>query len=418
VMMKQINERPRPLRDRRPEIPPALAAAVERALEKRPQDRWPDAAAFREAIAASGAARVTISAERRAMTRVAQYPVPGAQRPAERAEPARPPAAPPLQNWSQYWDWRRHSVDWTQYGRERRRIIREQARLAREARRHGLDVPAPSPEIQPIERRIVRFRRSLISESGVVAMLAGINALTSPHFPWFLFPTLGMGVGLVSQWSRLWSEGVTWRQIWHYAPHAALQAQRESSAALAKQEAQLAKLVPRDVLAGPHGQAVRRAVEDREAVVEIVESLAKPDRALLPDVVPTVNALVDRTASLAQMLHRLDADIAPGMLEQIQERITQVEREPESSADRERRLSLLQRQEHTLADLARRRDRVAAQLDSAGLALQNLRLDLLKLRSSGVQSALSDVNNATVEARALSKEISHVLDAAEEIRKL
>lgn len=418
VMMKQINERPVPLRERRSEIPSALAAALERALEKRPQDRWPDAAAFRDAIAAS-AARTTISAERRAMSRAITY-TPNPRRPAAPPpEPPHPPRAPAPEDWRQYREeWRRYGVDWKQYSREQRRLAREQARIARNTRQPAPPAVPGQMDAQPIDRRIVRFRRSLISQGGVVAMLAGINVLTTPHFPWFLFPTLGMGIELVAQWSRLWSEGVTWGQIWHYEPHTALQTEREDRASLARQQAQLAKLLPRDVRESTHAEAVRRAIEDREAIVGIVESLAKPDRALLPDVIPTVNALVDRVASLAQMLHRLDADISPGMLAQIEARITQVEREPESSADRERRLALLHRQQGTLADLAKRRDRVAAQLDSAGLALQNLRLDLLKLRSSGVQSAIADVNNATVEARALSKEISHVLEAADEIRKL
>jgi serine/threonine-protein kinase len=47
-----------------------------------------------------------------------------------------------------------------------------------------------------------------------------------------------------------------------------------------------------------------------------------------------------------------------------------------------------------------------------------LKYDLLKLRSSGVQSAIGDVNSATVEARALSREIGHVLEAADELRKI
>ena len=79
---------------------------------------------------------------------------------------------------------------------------------------------------------------------------------------------------------------------------------------------------------------------------------------------------------------------------------------------------MLQRQRTTLADLAERRARVAHQLESAGLVLENLRLDLLKLRSSGVQAAIHNVQNATQEARAVSREIGHVLDAAEEVRRL
>jgi serine/threonine-protein kinase len=61
---------------------------------------------------------------------------------------------------------------------------------------------------------------------------------------------------------------------------------------------------------------------------------------------------------------------------------------------------------------------VSRQIESAALALQNLKLDLIKLRSSGVQSAIADVTSATREARALSKEIGNILDAAAEVRKL
>jgi serine/threonine-protein kinase len=419
VMMKQINERPRALRQLRPDIPRALAAAVELSLEKRPEDRWASADALRDALEAGLAAAPSAPAGPSAKERPALQPAPAA--PASIPVPPQPPLPPVPAPWQPgREDVRWRGSDWQRYGREQRRLLREQARLAKQVARNGNVSPqAPAQsDAHAIERRIVHFRRNLISQGGVVAMLAGINALTSPHFPWFLFPTLGMGMGLMTQWGRLWSEGVSWRQIWRYTPRSALGAEHEDAAALARQEAQLAKLVPRDVLDGPHGQAVRRAVADRELIGGIIESLAKPDRALLPEVLPTVNALVERTASLAHMLHRLDADIAPGMLERIDARVAEVEREPESSADRERRLSLLLRQRSTLQDLGKRRERVAAQLDSAGIALQNLKLDLLKLRSSGVQAALGDVNSATVEARALSRDIGHVLEAAEEIRGL
>jgi serine/threonine-protein kinase len=94
-----------------------------------------------------------------------------------------------------------------------------------------------------------------------------------------------------------------------------------------------------------------------------------------------------------------------------------VERE-RASPEGERRLSLLRRQRATLDELVEQRAALARQLDSAGLALGNLRLDLIKLRSSGLQSAFDDVSTATQEARALSREIDVVLDAASEARRL
>jgi serine/threonine-protein kinase len=79
---------------------------------------------------------------------------------------------------------------------------------------------------------------------------------------------------------------------------------------------------------------------------------------------------------------------------------------------------LLRRQRTTLHDLLERRRTLLDQMESAGLTLQNLKLDLLKLRSAGVGSAIEDVTSATREARALSRDIEHLLDAADDVRKL
>jgi serine/threonine-protein kinase len=126
---------------------------------------------------------------------------------------------------------------------------------------------------------------------------------------------------------------------------------------------------------------------------------------------------VERVAHLAQMLHRLDQSVDQGLVEELQARIAEASKERESP-EGERRIALLRRQRDTFEELAQRRAALARQLESAGLALGNLRLDLIKLRSSGLQSALSDVSTATQEARALSREIDTVLEAADEMRKM
>ena len=183
-------------------------------------------------------------------------------------------------------------------------------------------------------------------------------------------------------------------------------------------EEEVARLVPADVAEGPHGATVRRAVADRAEVREAMSKMSPTDRALLPDVSATVDALVQRVAMLAQALHRLDEDHPAAMLAALEERLALAERDPADTPDRERRLGLLQRQRSTLQDLVRRRETLAGQLESAALVLQSVRLDLLKLRSAGIQSALDDVTNATQQARALSREIGHVLEAADEVRAL
>ena len=66
----------------------------------------------------------------------------------------------------------------------------------------------------------------------------------------------------------------------------------------------------------------------------------------------------------------------------------------------------------------RRRVRLGEQLESSLLAMQNIRFDLLRLRSSGVAEALGDLTNATQQAKALSRDVDVAISAAKEVRKL
>jgi len=437
MMMKHLTELLRPVREVRPDAPADIAAVIEHALEKKPEDRFSSAAEMAAALASPGW-RPAASASSRAQTPVSvpPQPQPPHARPLTPGLPglslpplSLPQSMPPrdLVPWAHPAAFpigpdgqpahpmsRREWKEWRREWKESRRQYRDQMKFGVAGR-----------PLKTIGERIVHFRKHVVGNASVIAMLGGINMLTDPRFPWFLFPAIFMIVGIVKEWGGLWSEGVTLGQILARpsAPDLAslgsaageLQG-RALPAPIIEDEAE--KLAPRDVLAGPYGANVRRAVADRTAILATVASLGKSDRDMLPDVVPTVTALVDRVASLAQTIHHLDADCSPALVSELQSRIAAVEREPADAADRERRLSLLKRQLISMTELGSRRARLAGQLDSAGLALQNLKYDLLKLRSSGVQSAIGDVNSATVEARALSREIGHVLEAADELRKI
>ena len=150
---------------------------------------------------------------------------------------------------------------------------------------------------------------------------------------------------------------------------------------------------------------------------EIAAALRPIEREMIPDIGPTVDALAQRVGALATTLHRLDGDVTGASLGSLDQRIATLETET-PTAERERRLALLQRQRASLRDLLERRRSLADQMESAVLMLQNLKLDMLKFRSSGLGSAIEDQTSATQEARALSRDIGHVVQAAEELRKL
>ena len=409
MLMKHVSERPRPLAERRRGLPPALCAAVERALAKRPEDRWPDAGAFRDALVAED--RQPAPSEWRAARPPARPPLSAPAPSPSWPAPPRPSSAPAPAPAPRPWP----SAE--QLARERGGAPPDEwrdgraARRAQRKQRNSLE----AFEAEPVERRVKLFRQRLVGYGATSGFLFVINMLTSPWFPWFLFPAVGMGVDVARQRGSLWADGLSARQIFGGKPVQEGGASQLSSGS-APDEA--AAIVTPEILAGPHGAPVRRAIENRIAIGRAIDSLPVEDRELLPEIMPTVDALVTRAASLATMLHRLDTDCSPELVARIDARISEVEAESAEAADHERRLSLLQRQRATVQDLLQRREKVAAQAESVTMTLDTLKLDLIKLRSSGMRSALDDLSNATQEARALSRELGHVLDAAREVRDL
>ena len=151
---------------------------------------------------------------------------------------------------------------------------------------------------------------------------------------------------------------------------------------------------------------------------DVLAKLSPPDRQMLPEILPTVDALVARVRSLAQGLHQLDADASSEAIAKLERRLADTRAMGAGAPDGERRLQLLERQLETLKDLALRRETVAQQLESASMVLQTIKLDLLKLRSSGLDAKLDASTGATQEARALSTDIGRVIEAANEVRRL
>ena len=429
MLVKHVSETPRPLSMLRPDTPAGLAHAIARALAKKPEDRWPDAGAFRAAILDTSDV-VSPQKSWPGATREPESRPPYRESPPRLpmsdqlyVEPMRPPAA--AQSWapqlpgmppmpaapvwgskSDWREWKKARKRWEQQQRTRNRALGE---ADDEHEYEGLTV----------DEQLVRFRRKAIGSLGTVATLGTINMLTSPHFMWFLFPSAFMVLGILSRGGRLWADGIPMRKFFSRgiagsAPHPDRAMPRVSLAEAAQ------RLAPLEVLSGPYGEIIRRAASDHAAVRDTLARLPEAERSMIPDVAPTVDALAERVGALATTLHRLDADVAGSSVQSLDVRIAALKAEAHGSPtpEQERRIALLERQRSSIGELADRRSVLASQLESAGLALQNLRLDLLKLRSSGLESAMSDVASATQEARALSREIGNAVDAVREVRRL
>jgi hypothetical protein len=77
----------------------------------------------------------------------------------------------------------------------------------------------------------------------------------------------------------------------------------------------------------------------------------------------------------------------------------------------------LEQQRRAYQDLIGRRGAVADRLESSVLAMQNVRFDLLRLRSMGIGAVGSDLTLVTQQARALSRDVDHAIAAASEVRE-
>src|SRR5438874_1575683 len=179
---------------------------------------------------------------------------------------------------------------------------------------------------------------------------------------------------------------------------------------------------------GGHAEPIRQARSDRKAILRIVDRLPKSERKMLPDVVATADALLNRAEELARTLHAMSGTVDRGALARLEEKIQATKHQGDpgltrrpregGSTERDRQVGLLERQRQALTDLLTRRQLVADQLESCVLAMQNVRFDLLRLRSAGVAVALDDLTRATQQARALSRDVDHVIAAAGEIKNV
>jgi hypothetical protein len=260
---------------------------------------------------------------------------------------------------------------------------REQKRLDR-ARRRGEIIDA-DPRLAIIRR----FRGRLVGTVGMMAFLSALSLITSPEYFWAIWPLLPMSLGLLGQFGGLWRHGIGIGEVFSKETSEALgRASREHDTRAfgrpTPDQSPVSRLAASNVLDGPYGPAVRRAAVDRDRVRGLVAELDKKDQALVPNARATADGLAEQVSALAAALHRIDIETPP-------------DQQPA---------------------LAERRSALLEQLERAGILLQTLYLDLVRLRVSDAGSGADGVAGVTEQASALSRDIGYLLGAAAELREL
>jgi serine/threonine-protein kinase len=404
ILMKQITEPAPMVTSQRHDVPEDLSLAVSRCLEKDPANRWPTADALRRSLESR-----TVTGYR--PTGTAWRAGTGRSTSGRPAEPARSPRTAGSRSPRPLADRgalaRRDPEEW------RDRKLR---------RRHGpwtpdrdADERTPLPDTG--EPKIVQTVRAQFARwAAINGGLFLLNvATTQLDPPWFLFPAAGMGFGLLSNYAKLWQAGYSWRDVLNRPPaHDAV-----TPPAGARKGAPVPKQLPAPTAAdfGGYRKPMEDVQRDRAFIIRQLEQLPAEERELLPDVMQTTEALYERAASLAGALHAMDSGMDTGEVAAIETEVARVRQEPDD-AERERRLGLLERKRKSLVELRSRREQVQRHFESCVYAMQNVRYDLLRLKSAGVGAVLGDLTQATQQARALSRDVDGAIAAAAEIREI
>jgi serine/threonine-protein kinase len=426
MLVKHLSERPTPIEQRRADVPPDLAAVVMRLLEKEPANRVSGAAEL------EGMLRGTIAP-------------PG---PATYAPPRSPAAEPAMQHGSPTFGAPAYTSPRTAPigpGPEYRGLPPQLADAG------GGIVGLMDGEEARWEADPVRdFRKKLgfyVIINAVIMLLALVDAvdLVGVTAVWTIY--------MAFKYAKLWSEGYDWRDvlrqpkdrlfadvvaegadsvgaIFDRERRARLrertrenrvrgQGRRQSLAAGA---AQVPTYRPQSGGVGAYGEVVRRALADRDEIMRLLQTMPKAERERLPDVGPSASALADKVQVLAETVAELDRNHAPGAMDALEQEISRLEGEANpldrvASEERVKRLAYLKRQRRGQRDISRRREKAASDLENCRLMLENMRLDLVRLRT-GAGGSYVQVTTVAERAMALAREVDAMVYAADELKRI
>jgi len=407
ILMKQITEPAPILHETMDGIPEDLSLAIARCLEKDPENRWPTADALRRSLESR-----TVSGYRPTQTQVKAAPRksttgtrPRPQSPLDRPRGSHAPGGPlaprsprPLAGSGR----KGSGLAGGQYVRnERGEWIRTG---------EGADLPVHDTGEPPLVQKVRGQFAKWAAATGGCFLLNLATGITDG--PWFLFVAAGFGFPLLKSYSQLWQAGYSWRDVLNPPPAADAVGLPAGKGGKGR-----ARMIapPKASEYGTYFDRMNHVHDDRKNILRMMQQLPDADRKQLPEVTETADALYERASDLARTLNEMDQSFGATSHERIRMQLDALALRPDSE-ERNRQISILERQVKTATDLAARRDAFVQRFESSELAMRNLRLDLIKLRTGGI-GALNDVTSATQQARAISRDVENLTAAASEIRE-
>jgi eukaryotic-like serine/threonine-protein kinase len=304
--------------------------------------------------------------------------------------------------------------------------------------------------------RVVKFRRQLVPYLFVNSAFVVFGILGDAGFGGV---TTIWSVFMAWQYAKLWSDGYDWKDVLRQPKHRLFgeviedltnsvwatfsRKKREELRAQGKLTNRLkgaltmggpnasvsvtagARHAPvtaaRDEELGGYVQLVRGARADREEIGRLLSTLPTEDRSRMPDVANTAIDLVNKLETIAKDLVRMEATLSPELLARAEQEIASLEAEANPldtsrSEARVRRLAQLRRERRALVDGQAKVQARRGQLESCRLALENVRLDLVRLRTGN--SSVQSVTLVAEQAMKMAREVDIAVQAVNEVREL
>ena len=402
LLVKQISERPTPVDVHRPDAPPDLARAVMMLLEKDPANRFPTAEALVTALDTGDVPELrTHTASHDSNRLVGSAGMSRDGRPVSTEPDYEPVTAEEVARWN--------------------------------------------------DERVKVFRKKLapfFAVSAVITVLAIFGVLN-------LMGLVGIwSVYLAYQYAKLWTDGFDWRDVFKQPKDRlffdvvaesiddfrALFDKKKRTEVL-ERDRMRARTSNRRLFGETSGRPmatselpaasvarvapvylakVRDAGRHRDDILRLIETLPKREREQVDEVPATADALYRRIELLAVDLTELDRAFTADDGDKVEREIEQLEAAANPldgrSEERIRRLSILRRKLISLRELKKKREHQSARFENCVLALENMRYDVLKLKTGG--QSFQQVTLLAERAMSLAQEVDNAVYVAEEMRKL
>ncbi|GAC1485378.1 MAG: hypothetical protein NVS1B5_06830 [Gemmatimonadaceae bacterium] len=432
MLVKHLSEKPIPVDERWPDLPPDLARAVMICLEKDPADRFASAAAF--AAALDGGAMPTLATRAQ----------PAASTTGARAETRQ---------------------------RELGEVLRDQITDTIRERWTAQSQYAPTqPTSEELSRwsaqPVVSFRRKLAPYLAVNAILVPISLFSNHDF---IALTVIWTVVLAFKYSKLWAAGYDWRDVFRQPRNRLIfdvaaetiddaralfdDKKREQVRARARSRGHglftpisplptLQPFQPYPRIGGPptslspiragapapfadsrYGSAIREAESDHREIHRQLLNMPPDEREQIPEVAASADAVFKKVQQLALALSDTDRSAGRDTPESVEKEITTLEAQANpldyrASEERVRRLALLRRQRRALAEIVRKKKESQEKLDHCRHLLRSMRLELVRFRNGGLNAQPTGLTMVTQQAQSVVREMGYLSDANAELNAL